>query len=196
MAPGRAESRSRAGTAGTVRIIGGQWKRTPIAVENATGLRPTPSRVRETLFNWLGQDLTGRRCVDLFAGTGALSFEAASRGAALVICIERQAAAFGRLTALVQRLSAAAVKPVRGDALEVAARLARDEPHAFDLVFVDPPFEAGLHARAMAIGLELLRPQGLMYVESSQPVQAPPRATIVRAARAGQVHYHLLRTDA
>ncbi len=98
-----------------VRIIGGQWKRTKLPVADRPGLRPTPSRVRETLFNWLGQDLTGWRCLDAFAGTGALGLEAASRGAAEVVLVEQDAALLNNLSRIVTKLKAGAVRVERGD---------------------------------------------------------------------------------
>src|SRR3954447_4857570 len=123
-----------------VRIIGGQWKRTLLPVADRPGLRPTPDRVRETLFNWLGQDLGGWRCVDAFAGTGALGLEAASRGAADVLLVESEAALVDQLRAIVKRLAAdAQVRVQRGNALSVLAAL---PAASVDLVFLDPPFES------------------------------------------------------
>jgi 16S rRNA (guanine(966)-N(2))-methyltransferase RsmD len=103
--------------AGEIRIIGGQWRRTRLAVAQKPGLRPTPDRVRETLFNWLGQDLSNWKCIDAFAGTGALGFEAASRGASSVIMNEQDAALVQQLQRLQQKLDARMVKVQRGDAL-------------------------------------------------------------------------------
>ena len=128
-----------------VRIIGGQWKRSKLPVADAPGLRPTPDRVRETLFNWLGQDLDGWRCLDAYAGSGALGFEAASRGASEVTLVERDPRLARGLKAVQQRLKAEAVRIETADAL---AWMARCAPERFELVFVDPPFDAGLHAQA------------------------------------------------
>ena len=122
-----------------LRIIGGQWKRSKIKVIDKPGLRPTPDRVRETLFNWLGQDLTGWRCVDAFAGTGALGFEAASRGAQSVLMLEHDAQLVSLLVETQKRLSASAVQVQKGDALMALQRIA---PSSLDVVFLDPPFEA------------------------------------------------------
>src|SRR6185295_11106751 len=119
-----------------VRIIGGHWKRTRLDVPDRPGLRPTPDRVRETLFNWLGQDLAGWRCVDAFAGTGALGLEAASRGAADVLLVEADAGLVDALRAVVKRLEAANVRVQRGNALTVLAGLPAG---SVDLVFLDPP---------------------------------------------------------
>src|SRR5882757_6686256 len=126
---------------GSVRIIGGQWKRSPIVVADEPGLRPTADRVRETLFNWLahlrpdGQTLRG---LDLFAGTGALGFELASRGAAHVTLVEQSALLVAQLRALQEKLTATQVEILAGDALAIAARLPAS---SFDVIFLDPPFD-------------------------------------------------------
>ena len=178
-----------------VRIVGGDWKRTPLPVVDAPGLRPTPDRVRETLFNWLGQHLDGWRCLDLYAGTGALGFEAASRGAARVVCVERDARAAAALRATKDRLKADAVEVVQGDAQAWLAHAA----DRFDIVFLDPPFGTGELERVLARAAAVLAPGGVLYVESDRPLDpaAPPLSgvpglTVHRADKAGQVHYHLL----
>ncbi len=135
---------SRGGPPNEVRLIGGLWKRSKLPVPARPGLRPTPDRVRVTLFNWLGQDLGGWRCIDVFAGTGVLGFEAASRGAREVLVIEQDAELVDRLRATQARLSASAVRVERGNGLTVLARLA---PGAMDAIFLDPPFDAGLVLR-------------------------------------------------
>mgnify|MGYP006283423633 CR=1 FL=1 len=139
--------------AGEVRIVGGQWKRTKLAVLDKPGLRPTPDRVRETLFNWLGQDLTGWRCLDAFAGTGALGLEAASRGAQAVILVEQDAALVAQLHKHAQRLQASALQIVRGDGLNA---LRQAEPGSCDLIFLDPPSAWPSEALA-ALGLQCHR---------------------------------------
>ena len=128
-----------------VRIIGGQWKRSRLPVADRAGLRPTPDRVRETLFNWLGQDLQGWRCIDAFAGAGALGFEAASRGAAKVWMIERDASLVGSLKRVQERLSATSVQVEAGDGV---AALQRTPPHSWDLIF-----RPTLRQRPLAQGL-------------------------------------------
>ena len=180
-----------------VRIIGGAWKRTPLPVADRPGLRPTPDRVRETLFNWLGQDLSGWRCVDAFAGTGALGLEAASRGAADVLLVEAEGALVDQLQAIVKKLDAQNVRVRRGNALGVLAAL----PAAgADLVFLDPPFDADLFDRALAAARPAVREGGFIYLEA--PVEwhgealARHRLERVRHMRAGAVHGHLLRTAA
>lgn len=181
----------------TVRIIGGDWKRTPLQVLDLDGLRPTPDRVRETLFNWLGQRLDGWRCLDLFAGTGALGFEAASRGAARVLMVERNVKAARQLREIRARLPAQAVEVVEADGLKLAAGL---PPGSFDLVFLDPPFGESLLPRALASSAPLVAEAGYLYVESGEPLelgQAPALVgwQIVRQGKAGAVYYHLLQRE-
>jgi 16S rRNA (guanine966-N2)-methyltransferase len=176
-----------------VRIIGGRWKRTRLPVLDKPGLRPSPDRVRETLFNWLGQDLTGWRCVDAFAGTGALGLEAASRGAAEVLLVEQDAQLVSLLRAIQARLAATAVKVERGNGLSVLGRLAAGD---IDLIFLDPPFEADFFDKAVAAAAAALADEGLIYLEA--PVAwddaklAPYGLAVRRHLRAGAVHAHLL----
>lgn len=180
-----------------MRIIGGDWKRTPLPVANVDGLRPTPDRVRETVFNWL-EHLQSRRwdklrCLDLLAGTGALGFEAASRGAAEVVMVESHPVALRHLSATCDKLGATQVKIRRGDALAQLAVL----PGPFDLVFLDPPYDLGLLPRLLPACVRLLAPAGLVYAESDQPFIVSEAEwlagwDVVRADKAGQVHYALL----
>ncbi len=180
-----------------VRIIGGQWKRSKLAVLDRPGLRPTPDRVRETLFNWLGQDLAGWRCLDAFAGTGALGFEAASRGAAEVVLLERDAALQRQLREVRQRLQAGMVRVEGADAL---AWMARCEAARFEIVFLDPPFDALLFEPALAAAAHLPVAGGFIYLEAN--VQRPAEALaalglhLYRHLRAGAVHAHLLQRAA
>ncbi len=178
-----------------VRIIGGQWKRTKLPVADRPGLRPTPDRVRETLFNWLGQDLSGWEVVDAFAGTGALGLEAASRGAARVLLVEQEGAQADALRAVVTRLQGAeAVKVERGNAISVLQRLA---PASCDLVLLDPPFDAGLYDKALAAAAPALRADGWLYLESpaawTDESLAPFGLCVRRHLKAGAVHAHLLQ---
>jgi len=177
-----------------VRIVGGKWKRTPLAVPDVPGLRPTPDRVRETLFNWLGQSLDGRACLDPFAGTGALGLEAASRGARRVVMIERDRVACAAISAAIGRLGAEAVELVAGDAFEALRRLARSGER-FDLVLLDPPFGQGLVEQALPLLEPLLAPGARVYVEVDAPLEPPPGWRLERAARAGNVYYHLVGRD-
>lgn len=182
-----------------MRLIGGRWKRTRIPVADAPGLRPTPDRVRETLFNWLGQDLTGWRCLDAFAGSGALGFEAASRGAAEVVVVEREARLVAALQALQARLEAGAVRIVAADALAWMSAC-REPP--FDLVLIDPPFGADLFEAALRVARSLVAARGFIYLEADRAFDDAACAVhglaLHRRLRAGQVHAHLLRpaTDA
>jgi 16S rRNA (guanine(966)-N(2))-methyltransferase RsmD len=160
-------------------------------------LRPTPDRVRETLFNWLGQDLAGWRCVDAFAGTGALGLEAASRGAAEVLLVEQDAELVSRLRATIARLAAASVKLERANGLSVLARLA---PASVDLVFLDPPFDAALHDKALAAAAPAIAADGLIYLEADRVWDDASLSrhglAVLRHLRAGAVHAHLLRRAA
>lgn len=179
---------------GEVRIISGQWKRTRLPVAQRPGLRPTPDRVRETLFNWLGQDLGGWRCLDAFAGTGALGLEAASRGAASVLLVEQDAALVAQLHTLCQRLGATAVAVRRGDGI---AQLRRCTPGSLDLAFIDPPFgDDALFAPALRAAAAALAPQGFIYLEAAsawgEAELAPLGLALHRHLRAGAVHAHLL----
>ena len=177
-----------------VRIIGGQWKRSKLPVADRPGLRPTPDRVRETLFNWLGQDLAGWRCLDAFAGSGALGFEAASRGAAESVLLERDRVLARSLAQTAERLGATAVRVEAADAL---GWMARCPTARFDLVFIDPPFDAELSEPALELAVPLLAPEGFIYLEAGQPFAddalAPIGLAPHRQARAGAVHFHLLR---
>ena len=176
-----------------VRLIGGQWKRSKLPVADAPGLRPSPDRVRETLFNWLGQDLSGWRCLDAFAGSGALGFEAASRGADAVVLLERDRRLAARLAESKQRLNATQLRIETTDAL---AWMARCPPESFELVFIDPPFDAELVAPALALAQRLVVAQGFVYVEAGHAVAAPAGMRLHREGRAGAVHFQLLqRTD-
>ena len=179
-----------------VRIIGGRWKRLLLPVPVLEGLRPTPDRVRETLFNWLGQDLEGWTCLELFAGTGVLGFEAASRGAARVTMIERDQGLVRSLEAAKARLDAQAVTVVRVDAL---GWLRSSHPVGQDLILLDPPYRQGWLARVLPMVQPWLLPGGLIYAESEFPLtngwlkeSGVEGLEVMRAAKAGQVHYHLL----
>lgn len=191
-----------------VRIIGGMWKRTPLAVIDAEGLRPTPDRVRETVFNWLGHLLNaqwqGLRCLDLFAGTGALGFEAASRGVAQVTMIEGNAKAARQLEATRTKLNAAQVTILRGDAFALAQSLSsriHAETERFDVIFLDPPYHQDWLSRMLPVCERLLSNEGYIYVESEFAFEEanPPvwlqSWTTVRADKAGMVYYRLLRRN-
>ena len=181
-----------------VRIIGGLWKRSKLPVSAQDGLRPTPNRVRETLFNWLGQDLTGWRCIDAFAGSGALGLEAASRGAAEVLLVEQDAALVQSLRTTATRLKATGLGVEREDALQALRRRAG---RGFNLVFLDPPFLDGqndaLVRDALTASLACLAPQGFVYLESPRAWGTDELATLGLAphktGKAGAVHFALLQ---
>ena len=173
-----------------VRLIGGTLKRSKLPVADRPGLRPTPDRVRETLFNWLGQDLAGWRVLDAFAGSGALGFEAASRGAADVLLLENDGLLVASLQASTLRLKTTTVRVQRADAL---AWMARATPAAWELVLLDPPFTAGLLGTALQAAARLVVPGGYVYAESGEALSGPPEGFVMhRSQRAGAVHAQLL----
>jgi 16S rRNA (guanine966-N2)-methyltransferase len=177
--------------ANTVRIIGGHWRSRILNFPDSADLRPTPDRVRETLFNWLGQNLAGMACLDLFAGSGALGFEALSRGAASVVMVEKEARALTALRDNAKNLNAANLTIVRGDALEFA----RGIRARFDVVFVDPPYRLGLQAPALSVVRGLLAKGGRVYVESESALEPAREWVALKRARAGKVHFYLLERE-
>jgi 16S rRNA (guanine966-N2)-methyltransferase len=193
-----------------VRIIGGAWKRTQLPVLDALGLRPTPDRVRETVFNWIshqwGNDWSNAAVLDLFAGSGALGFEAASRGARSVVMIDTHTPVIRQLDTIKEKLHADAVTLLRADAVASAQSMAL-RGQRFDLVFLDPPYQQDLLSKTLPLCAGLLTDDGLVYVESGAPLPfadedggetpewlAPWEA--IRADKAGIVFYHLLRLRA
>jgi 16S rRNA (guanine(966)-N(2))-methyltransferase RsmD len=193
--------------ANQVRIIGGQWKRTPLPVLSALGLRPTPDRVRETVFNWINHQRDGDwadlQVLDLFAGSGALGFEAASRGAQSVTMIDSNAQVTRQLDEIKTKLKADNVTITRGDAL-AAAQSAAARGQRFDLIFLDPPYQQSFLERALPLCSKLLKEGGLVYAESGLALEfaegeAPEWMAdweIIRADKAGMVFYHLLKYQA
>lgn len=171
-----------------VRIIGGQWRRRHLHFPSALDLRPTPDRVRETVFNWLGQTLENKRCLDLFAGSGALGFEAASRGAELVVMIEHNREAYTSLGANVQRFQANNIELHREDALRFLAL----ERRTFDIVFLDPPYRQGLLPGLLVELQPRLAPGALVYAEGSEIPAIAPAYRVFRQSQAGRVKYLLL----
>ncbi len=182
---------------GKLRIIGGEWRSRQLPVVELPGLRPTTDRVRETLFNWLQNDVPGARCLDLFAGSGALGFEAASRGAAAVVLLEYQESAAKVLAQNIQTLKAGNIQLLRQDAL---AFLKSQPTHKFDIVFLDPPFDSDYLGEACML-LEQggwLSEQACIYIESDSRHALPelPASWVqVRAKKAGQVSYYLIRRN-
>lgn len=179
-------------TAGTLRVIGGRYRSRLIRVPARPGLRPTPDRVRETLFNWLGQSLEGLACLDLFAGSGALGFEAASRGAARVVLVEKDRTAVADLERNRAALEATQVSVVSGDAETYLVK----ESGRFDVVFLDPPFRQNVLLAILDKLPPRLEPAARVYVESDAPVEVAAPWSELKRARAGQVSYQLLQWNA
>jgi len=189
-----------------VRIIGGQWKRSLLSVIEAEGLRPTPDRVRETTFNWLNHlfdaNWTPISCLDLFTGSGALGFEAASRGAAEVVMVESHTPAFKQLEQVKAKLQAKQCQLVRGDALKVIASTAA-QGKKFDLIFLDPPFEQAWLEKILPYCKDIVHPKGCVYVESEfalDPESSDENMQallsgwqLIRADKAGSVYFHILQ---
>jgi 16S rRNA (guanine966-N2)-methyltransferase len=176
-----------------IRIIGGQWRSRQISFYDAPGLRPTPARVRETLFNWLQYDIPGSRCLDLYAGSGALGFEAASRGAKAVIQVENNSDACRALKETAVKLSATQIKTIQSDVFRYLAN--NTEP--FDIVFLDPPFGMDL-ATQTCHWLEnkgWLSTHAKIYVETESKMkflkELPENWKLLNSKTAGEVGYHL-----
>jgi len=190
-------SRSDAVYRGRIRIIGGQWRGRWIELPAQSGLRPTGNRIRETLFNWLTPAIDGARCLDLFAGTGALGFEAASRGAAEVLLVDQDGRAVRQLQTMAKRLSAANVTVRHAEAETFLAETAG----TFDIVFLDPPFRRGHIARCSELlhSGGWLREKALLYIEIEKEAlmpQLPKDWNVRREKVAGQVRYLLVQTGA
>lgn len=200
--PSRLQSKTR-GAPQHVRIIGGQWKRTLLPVPDGEGLRPTPDRVRETVFNWINHLIDGGwtniNCLDAFAGTGVLGFEAASRGARRVVMVDNHASALRQLAATQDKLHAEQIEIVRGDVLTVLQDMQRREAQ-FDLIFLDPPYHHEWLEHVVPLCRPLLRRDGLLYSESETALTPESGLAwmqdweILRADKAGMVFYHLLRS--
>ncbi len=171
-----------------IRITGGEWCSRLIQVADAPGLRPTPDRVRETLFNWLGQDLDGLACLDLFAGSGILGFEAASRGADYVALVERAKAPFAALKKHAELFDCPRIELFCCDALKFAPPPGR----RFDVLFLDPPYGQGWLDQLVCRLDELAAPGARLYAEAEMPLSRLGNWSVVRQGRAGQVFFHLL----
>jgi len=186
--------RSHAVQSHEVRIIGGDWKRSKLQVADKPGLRPTPDRVRETLFNWLGQDLSGWRCLDAFAGTGVLGFEAASRGATQVQLVEQDAALVAQLWRVQTQLKANAVQVTRGDGVAV---LRHALAGSLNLIFIDPPFDSTVFDAAVLAAASAVASSGFVYLEApkkwTDEQLQPMGLQVYRHLKAGMVHAHLLK---
>ena len=193
----KTESNSSGGR-NSVRIIGGGWRGRRVSFPDIPGLRPTPDRVRETLFNWLQQDIAGARCLDLFAGSGALGLEALSRGAKEAVFVEQAVAASRTLQEQLIRLGGAG----KGQVVEMgAARYLRSPPRQFDIAFLDPPFGQGALAEyvSMLDAGRWLEARALVYLENEKRDGAPVLPAhweLLKSKSAGEVGYHLARVNA
>jgi 16S rRNA (guanine966-N2)-methyltransferase len=191
------DSHSRGAQSRVIRIIGGSMRGRRWRFPDVPDIRPTPDRVRETLFNWLGPRIVGARCLDLFAGSGALGLESLSRGAASVVLVEQNAAIARAIGALMAEWNVTNARVERADAFAWL----RGTPQPFDIVFLDPPFAAGLLVPAATLLEEKgwLAPEALIYVENAarEPLPSLPTSWQERkAGRAGEVGYHLLARTA
>ena len=190
---------SRPGSSNTLRIVGGKWRSRRLRFVDAEGLRPTPDRVRETLFNWLQFEIPGAHCLDAFAGSGALGFEALSRGAASVVMVERQRPQYQALQQAATELGADDARLLCGDAESLLASPGDWRPlNGFDVVFLDPPYNKGLVASMVSTLLRanLLHPGSLLYIESEldwASLSLPEDIQVIRTTRAGLVHAFLAR---
>ena len=171
-----------------IRITGGEWRSRMIQVIDGPGLRPTPDRVRETLFNWLGQDLSGLRCLDLFAGSGILGFEAASRGASSVTLVEKERRAFLQLQSNAAMFDDPRLQPICADALKFAA----PGEAGYDLIFLDPPYRQGWLEKVEPQLSRLANLGAQLYVEAEHKLEHLGDWRTVKQATAGQVFFHLL----
>ncbi len=197
-APGRTSDRQwaravNARAKSTLRLIGGRWRRRNLEFLDLPAIRPTPNRVRETLFGWLAPGIEGAACLDLFAGSGVLGFEAVSRGAAAATLVESERRICAQIASEIARFGAGAIKVVTADA-QAFVRRART---AYDVVFLDPPFGAGLAQKtltALADNARILAPTALIYVEWEAKTEITPPAglDVLRIKRASEVQYALL----
>jgi len=171
-----------------VRIGGGEWRSRLLHFPDALALRPTPDRVRQTVFNWLGQELHGMHCLDLFSGSGALGFEALSRGAASVVLVENNPAVYRAMLDNAKLLKADKADIVRGDALSFLAQ----NRQPFDVIFLDPPYGHGWLERLLPQLVKHMAPGGVVYAEAEKMLEDGDGWRVLKHGKAGNVHYHLL----
>lgn len=185
---------NRTTAAGRVRIIAGEWRRRLLPVSDSPGLRPTSDRVRETLFNWLAPALVGARCLDVCAGTGALGFEALSRGAARCVFVEQNPAVAAALRESARQLGAGARAEI---VLDDARHFLAGSPQSFDVIFVDPPFSADLTvALVTALIPAWVSPGARLYLETAREVPEIPLPEgwrMMRSAQTRQVRFGLVQ---
>jgi 16S rRNA (guanine966-N2)-methyltransferase len=176
-------------TSNKVRIGGGEWRSRLLRFPDAHGLRPTPDRVRQTLFNWLGQEMSGRACLDLFAGSGALGFEALSRGAASVTMVEQSLPVFRALLENAGLLKTEKARILRADAQQFLAQ----DAQTYDVIFLDPPFGMGWLEKLLPLLARHLAPDGLVYAETEYAFADSESWHAIKRGRAGNVYYCLLQ---
>lgn len=174
-----------------VRISGGEWRSRLLRFPDAPGLRPTPDRVRQTVFNWLGQDMHGLHCLDLFAGTGAMGFEALSRGARSLVLVEKSPLAYRALQDNQRNLQAGQAQIFNQDAMSF---LSQDQQQ-FDVIFVDPPYNQGWLDKLLPELGSHLAPDGVIYAEAEFALADTPQWQVVKHGKAGNVFYHLLKSS-
>jgi len=175
-------------TRGKVRIIGGEWRSRLLTFPECADLRPTADRIRETVFNWLGQDLSGLKCLDLFAGSGALGFEAASRGAERVVMVEVDVQVYTALRENKERLSAAQVELLKMDAVTFL----KSDTQKFDVIFLDPPYRLELLPTLLPLLSVHLESTGAVYIETQGSWCSDNSWQVTRSGKAGKVYYQLL----
>ena len=174
---------------GRLRIVGGSWRSRIIRFVEREGVRPTPDRVRETLFNWLGQELGGKSCLDLFAGSGALGLEAASRGAQRIVMVEKDRTSAAAIRESLEALGGGPVELRVADALEFL----REDRERYDIIFLDPPFLADYWPQLWTLLPDRMQAGAVVYCESARPLDPPPGWEIRKSGRAGQVRFQLLK---
>ncbi len=178
----------------TVRINSGEWRSRLIKFPEVAGLRPTPERVRQTVFNWLGQELTDKTCLDLFAGTGVMGFEALSRGATSVTLVEKSVPAYKALLENKQLLKAEEAQIMHQDAMQFL----NANQQKFDLIFLDPPYNQQWLPKILPLLLPHLKPDGFVYTEAEYVLDERAEFAIgwkiVKQSKAGNVFYHLLKS--
>lgn len=177
----------------SLRIIGGKWRGRKISFYDKANVRPSPSRVRETLFNWLQREIRGARCLELYAGSGILSMEALSRGADQVTLVEKSKLIYQHLTSTFRALPCSNYELIS----DTAAKFLKKDYSAYDIIFIDPPFNSDELKKILPqlSNLEAIHMRSIIYVENNKPLELPKFLYIHRQGRAGQVFYYLLKTQ-
>ena len=173
----------------TVRINAGEWRSRLLKFPDAEGLRPTPERVRQTVFNWLGQDMTGLHCLDLFAGTGVMGFEALSRNAKAAVLVEKTPSVYKAILENKTALQADAAQVFNTDALAFLAQ----NRQPFDVIFLDPPYNQGWLPKVLPLLPAHLKPEGMVYAEAEFLIADDAIWHVIKHSKAGNVFYHLLK---